>query len=102
MLSKIKTFFAKLFSKKQPSVSVEEQVLENQSATTEPINSVEASPVASIEVSYQITLKVYLQTLQRLKLPLKNQHLQLSQHSKQIKRVSRKRRKRANKQTQSS
>jgi hypothetical protein len=34
MLSKIKAFFAKLFSKKQPSVSVEEQVLENQDTTT--------------------------------------------------------------------
>jgi hypothetical protein len=35
MLSKIKAFFAKLFSKKQPSVSVEEQVLENQDTTTQ-------------------------------------------------------------------
>jgi hypothetical protein len=57
MLSKIKAFFAKLFSKKQPSVSVEEQVLENQNATTELINSVEASPVASIEVELPDNLK---------------------------------------------
>jgi hypothetical protein len=37
MLSKIKAFFAKLFSKKQPSSFVEEQVLETQDTTTQPV-----------------------------------------------------------------
>jgi len=36
MLSKIKAFFAKLFSKKQPSFSVEEQVL-NDWAAAQPV-----------------------------------------------------------------